>query len=66
MVTLYVDVPAANIPIPGSLQVLDRDHGWFAALEGIRPVLEVTSDGGGHWQKVKLPAVPDAPPYALT
>jgi photosystem II stability/assembly factor-like uncharacterized protein len=56
----------ANIPIPGSLQVLDRDHGWFAALEGTRPVLEVTSDGGSHWQKVKLPAIPDAPPYALT
>jgi len=56
----------ANIPIPGSLQVLDRDHGWFAASEATRPVLEVTGDGGSHWQKVMLPPISDAPLYALT
>jgi len=46
--------------------VLDRDHGWFAASEATRPVLEVTGDGGSHWQKVMLPPISDAPLYALT
>jgi photosystem II stability/assembly factor-like uncharacterized protein len=44
-------------PLPGSLQVLDPDHAWFAGMAGIRPVLETTADGGYEWTMVTLPAV---------
>lgn len=53
--------PAWNVdaatPRPGSLQVLDRDHAWFAAQA--RPALEATGDGGRHWRLVALPALQD-------
>ena len=44
-------------PLPGSLQVLDRSHAWFAAMAGPRPVLEATNDGGVHWRMVMLPSM---------
>lgn len=44
-------------PIPGTLQVLDRAHAWFAGSLGSRPVLEGTGDGGAHWRQVALPPV---------
>jgi photosystem II stability/assembly factor-like uncharacterized protein len=42
-------------PLPGSLQVLDRNHAWFAGIA--RPALETTSDGGLHWRLVGLPTL---------
>lgn len=48
-------------PLPGSLQVLDREHAWFAGSAGSRPVLEATDDGGVHWRMVLLPPMPDMP-----
>jgi hypothetical protein len=48
-------------PLPGSLQVLDQDHAWFAGSAGPRPVLETTGDGGRGWRMVLLPPMPDAP-----
>ena len=47
-----IGVPQA---LPGSLQVLDADHAWFAALAGTRPLLETTVDGGVDWVMVILP-----------
>jgi photosystem II stability/assembly factor-like uncharacterized protein len=44
-------------PLPGSLQILDPDHAWFAAYVGSRPVLELTSDGGHEWTAVPLPRI---------
>jgi photosystem II stability/assembly factor-like uncharacterized protein len=44
-------------PLPGSLQVLDADHAWFAGMAGTRPVLETTADGGYEWTMVSLPAI---------
>jgi len=44
-------------PLPGSLQVLDADHAWFAAMAGRRPMLETTADGGYEWTMVSLPAL---------
>jgi len=44
-------------PLPGSLQVLDPDHAWFAGMAGTRPVLETTADGGYEWTMVTLPAI---------
>jgi photosystem II stability/assembly factor-like uncharacterized protein len=44
-------------PLPASLQLLDRQHAWFAAMAGTRPVLETTSDGGIHWRMVLLPPI---------
>ena len=46
--------------LPGSLQVLDRNHAWFAGAAGPRPVLEATADGGNGWRMVLLPPMPDA------
>ncbi|HSS94403.1 MAG TPA: hypothetical protein VLR46_10485 [Candidatus Dormibacteraeota bacterium] len=43
-------------PLPGTLQVLDRRHAWFAAMVGAKPVLETTADGGRRWAAVSLPA----------
>lgn len=48
-------------PLPGSLQVLDRDNAWFAGSAGPRPALEATADGGVHWRMVLLPPMPDLP-----
>jgi len=47
-------------PLPGSLQVLDSSHAWFAAMAGTVPVLETTDDGGIHWAEMGLPIVKDA------
>ena len=47
-------------PLPGSLQVLDSRHAWFAAMAGTEAVLETTQDGGIHWSEVGLPIVKDA------
>ena len=44
-------------PLPGSLQVLDPRHAWFAAMAGTRSVLVSTSDGGTHWQMKVLPVI---------
>ncbi len=44
-------------PIAGSLQVLDADHAWFAAMAGTRAVLETTIDRGIHWEMLGLPPV---------
>lgn len=44
-------------PLPGSLQMLDPDNAWFAAMAGTRAVLENTNDGGAHWQMTILPAI---------
>jgi photosystem II stability/assembly factor-like uncharacterized protein len=53
--------PSRNVgvplPIAGSLQVLDPDHAWFAAMAGTRAVLETTVDRGIHWEMVGLPPV---------
>ena len=48
-------------PLPGSLQVLDRKHAWFAAQSASRPSLEMTDDGGRHWTLMSLPAIEDSP-----
>jgi photosystem II stability/assembly factor-like uncharacterized protein len=47
-------------PLPGSLQVLDQNHAWFAASETL-PVLETTTDGGARWRMVLLPPMYDRP-----
>jgi photosystem II stability/assembly factor-like uncharacterized protein len=47
-------------PLPGSLQLLDRAHAWFAATAGgVRPLLEATDDAGIHWRMVMLPPIED-------
>jgi photosystem II stability/assembly factor-like uncharacterized protein len=40
-------------PLPGSLQVLDGGHAWFAGSN--TPALQATSDAGRHWRLVSLP-----------
>jgi hypothetical protein len=47
-------------PLPGSLQVLDSEHAWFAAMAGAQAVLETTEDGGIRWTELGLPVVKDA------
>jgi photosystem II stability/assembly factor-like uncharacterized protein len=46
-------------PLPGSLQLLDRAHAWFAATTARRPFLEATDDAGVHWRMVTLPPIED-------
>ncbi len=48
-------------PVPGSLEVLDRNHALFAGQSGSRPGLEMTADGGRHWTLVPLPPLADSP-----
>ena len=48
-------------PLPGSLQLLDESHAWFAASLGSQPVLESTDDAGLRWRIVLLPALADSP-----
>src|SRR5438874_10214413 len=48
-------------PVPGSLQVLDRDHAWFAGSTPTKPVLQSTDDGAVHWRTVTLPAIETSP-----
>jgi photosystem II stability/assembly factor-like uncharacterized protein len=42
-------------PLPGSLAFMDATHAWFGATVGQLPVLEVTRDGGAHWNRVAVP-----------
>jgi photosystem II stability/assembly factor-like uncharacterized protein len=42
-------------PLPGSLQMLDGEHAWFAAAGA--PALQSTSDAGRHWRLVVLPTL---------
>jgi len=48
-------------PLPGSLEVLDRDHAWFAGQSPTRPGLEMTDDAGRHWTLMSLPPLEDVP-----
>jgi hypothetical protein len=48
-------------PVPGTLQLIDRNHAWFAAASESSPLLETTNDGGVVWRMVLLPPVPDLP-----
>lgn len=48
-------------PLPGSLQVLDSRHAWFAGASGRRAMLETTDDAGLHWTLSTLPALEDRP-----
>lgn len=41
--------------LPGSLQMLDANHAWFAGVPGSRTMLESTDDGGEHWTTTPLP-----------
>jgi photosystem II stability/assembly factor-like uncharacterized protein len=50
----------AGEPLPGSLQLLDSAHAWFAA-SGTKPALEVTNDAGRHWRVAELPPIVLAP-----
>lgn len=52
---------SAMEPLPGTLQVLDGDHAWFAASVATGPVLESTDDAGRHWRVVTLPPVEVTP-----
>ena len=47
--------------LPGSLQMTDREHAWFAGLSGARPMLESTDDAGLHWTLQTLPLLEDGP-----
>ncbi|MGH7763263.1 MAG: WD40/YVTN/BNR-like repeat-containing protein, partial [Candidatus Dormibacteraceae bacterium] len=44
-------------PLPGSLQILDPKHAWFAAMAGTSPVLETTADAGVTWRMLLLPVM---------
>ena len=46
-------------PLPGSLEVLDADHAWFAGQTGSPPKLETTDDGGRRWTLMGLPPLED-------
>src|SRR5437867_520763 len=48
-------------PLPGSLQVLDRQHAWFAGAPAARALLATTEDGGVHWTSMALPLLEDRP-----
>ena len=48
-------------PLPGSLQMLDREHAWFAGMAGPRSMLETTDDAGVHWTLMTLPLLEDRP-----
>ena len=41
--------------LPGSLQMLDANHAWFAGVPGSRTMLESTDDAGEHWTTTPLP-----------
>jgi hypothetical protein len=54
--------PAGTLaPLPGSLQVIDGDHVWFAGMKGTKPYLETTDDRGYAWRMVGLPAITPTP-----
>ncbi|HKW72803.1 MAG TPA: YCF48-related protein [Candidatus Dormibacteraeota bacterium] len=48
-------------PEPGTLQVLDGKHAWYAGSEDSRPLLVGTDDGGTSWRVHQLPAIQDLP-----
>jgi photosystem II stability/assembly factor-like uncharacterized protein len=47
-----------QLPLPGSLLIVDRLHAWLIASIQSRAALEATADGGRHWRLVSLPATP--------
>ena len=57
-------------PVPGSLQLLDGEHAWFAGSSGSRARLESTDDAGVHWTLITLPLLEDTasggPLYSFT
>lgn len=52
-------------PLPGSLQVLDRQHAWFAGAPAARALLATTADAGEHWTSMALPLLDDRPAAVL-
>jgi photosystem II stability/assembly factor-like uncharacterized protein len=44
-------------PLPGTLQFIDANHGWFGGMAGTRPLVETTDDGGINWKMFLLPAI---------
>jgi hypothetical protein len=48
-------------PLPGSLEMLDSQHAWFAGGSGGRAMLQSTDDAGLHWTLTTLPALEDRP-----
>ncbi len=42
---------ALSEPMPGTLQVLESGHGWYAGLSS--DSLLVTADGGDHWSRLR-------------
>jgi photosystem II stability/assembly factor-like uncharacterized protein len=48
----------AHAPVPGTLQVVDPQHAWFATSDNS---LEATADSGLRWRSVALPGLSDAP-----
>jgi photosystem II stability/assembly factor-like uncharacterized protein len=54
--------PTATLaPLPGSLQVIDADHAWYAGMKASTPYLEATYDGGRTWRTVGLPGLTPTP-----
>jgi hypothetical protein len=52
---------AALAPLPGSLQVIDAAHAWFAGMKANTPYLETTYDSGRTWREVGLPRLTPTP-----
>ena len=44
-------------PVPGSLQILDAHHAWFASMTASKPLMEMTADGGREWSAISLPPI---------
>jgi photosystem II stability/assembly factor-like uncharacterized protein len=53
--------PGTPAPLPGSLQIIDRAHAWFAGMNATTPVLVATDDGGHKWRTVGLPSLTPTP-----
>jgi photosystem II stability/assembly factor-like uncharacterized protein len=45
-------------PLPGSLEIVDRLHGWLIGMLRSHSVLETTTDGGRHWRLVTVSPTP--------
>ncbi|HSS60513.1 MAG TPA: hypothetical protein VLK30_03535 [Candidatus Limnocylindrales bacterium] len=59
--TWAIPVPIDALdPVPGTLDVLDTRHGYFADVQGTRPVLEFTDEFGLHWRAIPLPGLAGA------
>lgn len=44
-------------PLPGSLQLLDSRHAWYAAADGSKVMVVSTDDGGTVWKIRPLPTM---------